>query len=290
MCYNPKKYAHHGLGSEVRIYRKIGNDDSGQLCDAPMKKFCAFQQLGRSVLGRWSQRPPFRSKRYRSPRLRRRPRHTPEKSIQTSMRLEPRPGEKIWMVSSMQAAASPRSRTRKNRTLRPNDEAVSLPSMRISSSLENEITTTMSGYSTTYADKIITWTCKYIDKGSGKEMTATAYTRCVAVPCASAGSTVISASSHAGYESTWHDDTKIGVTGWIVGATSVDARKYTISSASSGTADNSIVGDGRGGYKNNYLESPSTVTTNGRDNISNLYNESYNGGSGFYMKIMKPQG
>ena len=110
MCYNPKKYAHHGLGSEVRIYRKIGNDDSGQLCDAPMKKFCAFQQLGRSVLGRWSQRPPFRSKRYRSPRLRRRPRHTPEKSIQTSMRLEPRPGEKIWMVSSMQAAASPKTR------------------------------------------------------------------------------------------------------------------------------------------------------------------------------------
>ncbi|MGN1169387.1 MAG: InlB B-repeat-containing protein, partial [Acutalibacteraceae bacterium] len=148
--------------------------------------------------------------------------------------------------------------------------------------MENEITTTMSGYSTTYADKIITWTCKYIDKGSGKEMTATAYTRCVAVPCASAGSTVISASSQAGYESTWHDDTKIGVTGWIVGATSVDARKYTISSASSGTEDNGIVGDGRGGYKNNYLESPSTVTTNGRDNISNLYNESYNGGSGFY--------
>ena len=46
LCYNPKKYAHHGLDSEVRIYRKIGNDDSGQLCDAPMKKFCAYNSLG----------------------------------------------------------------------------------------------------------------------------------------------------------------------------------------------------------------------------------------------------
>ncbi|MGN1169025.1 MAG: InlB B-repeat-containing protein, partial [Acutalibacteraceae bacterium] len=157
-------------------------------------------------------------------------------------------------------------------------------SLGASSSSGNEMATTMGGYSTTYADKMITWTCKYIDRVSGKEMTATAFTRCVAMPKATAGSTVISASAQAGYDSKWHTDTNIGVTGWIVGATSVEARAYTITSQSSGNVDNGSVGDGRGGYKNNYLENPTNVPTNGADNISDLYNESYNGGSGYYVK------
>lgn len=153
-----------------------------------------------------------------------------------------------------------------------------------SSATNGLIKTTMTGYSTTYSNKTIEWTATYTNTATGRQMTTKAYTYCYAPLKATSGTTVISASAQAGYNSKWHTDTNIGITGWIVGAHTVDAKAYTISSVSSGTVDNGSPGDGRGGYKNNYLEAPSTVPTNGRDNIQDLYNASYGGGSGYFIK------
>lgn len=153
-----------------------------------------------------------------------------------------------------------------------------------STSTNGLIKTTMTGYADTYSDKTIEWTATYTNTATGRQMTTKAYTYCYAPLKETNSWSVISASAQAGYNSTWHTDTNIGITGWIVGAHSVDAKAYTISSVSSGTADNSSPGDGRGGYKNNYLEAPSTVPTNGADNIQDLYNASYGGGSGYYAK------
>lgn len=153
-----------------------------------------------------------------------------------------------------------------------------------SSATNGLIKTTMTGYSTTYSNKTIEWTATYTNTATGRQMTTKAYTYCYAPLKATSGTTVISASAQAGYNSRTHTDTNIGITGWIVGAHTVDAKAYTISSVSSGTVDNGSPGDGRGGYKNNYLEAPSTVPTNGRDNIQDLYNASYGGGSGYYIK------
>lgn len=153
-----------------------------------------------------------------------------------------------------------------------------------SSATNGLIKTTMTGYANTYSDKTIEWTATYTNTATGRQMTTKAYTYCYAPLKATSGTTVISASAQAGYNSSTHTDTNIGITGWIVGAHTVDAKAYTISSVSSGTVDNGSPGDGRGGYKNNYLEAPSTVPTNGRDNIQDLYNASYGGGSGFYKK------
>ena len=153
-----------------------------------------------------------------------------------------------------------------------------------SSATNGLIKTTMTGYANTYSDKTIEWTATYTNTATGRQMTTKAYTYCYAPLKATSGTTVISASAQAGYDSKWHTDTNIGITGWIVGAHTVDAKAYTISSVSSGTVNNGSPGDGRGGYKNNYLEAPSTVPTNGRDNIQDLYNASYGGGSGFFKK------
>ena len=153
-----------------------------------------------------------------------------------------------------------------------------------SSATNGLIKTTMTGYANTYSDKTIEWTATYTNTATGRQMTTKAYTYCYAPLKATSGTTVISASAQAGYNSSTHTDTNIGITGWIVGAHTVDAKAYTISSVSSGTVDNGSPGDGRGGYKNNYLEAPSTVPTNGRDNIQDLYNASYGGGSGFFKK------
>ena len=153
-----------------------------------------------------------------------------------------------------------------------------------SSATNGLIKTTMTGYSTTYSNKTIEWTATYTNTATGRQMTTKAYTYCYAPLKATSGTTVISASAQAGYNSSTHTDTNIGITGWIVGAHTVDAKAYTISSVSSGTVDNGSPGDGRGGYKNNYLEAPSTVPTNGRDNIQDLYNASYGGGSGCFKK------
>lgn len=153
-----------------------------------------------------------------------------------------------------------------------------------SSATNGLIKTTMTGYANTYSDKTIEWTATYTNTATGRQMTTKAYTYCYAPLKATSGTTVISASAQAGYNSRTHTDTNIGITGWIVGAHTVDAKAYTISSVSSGTVDNGSPGDGRGGYKNNYLEAPSTVPTNGRDNIQDLYNASYGGGSGYYIK------
>lgn len=153
-----------------------------------------------------------------------------------------------------------------------------------SSATNGLIKTTMSGYANTYSDKTIEWTATYTNTATGRQMTTKAYTYCYAPLKATNGTTVISASAQAGYKSRTHTDTNIGITGWIVGAHTVDAKAYTISSVSSGTADNGSPGAGRGGYKNNYLEAPSTVPTNGRDDIQGLYNTYYGGGSGFWEK------
>lgn len=153
-----------------------------------------------------------------------------------------------------------------------------------SSATNGLIKTTMTGYANTYSDKTIEWTATYTNTATGRQMTTKAYTYCYAPLKATSGTTVISASAQAGYNSSTHTDTNIGITGWIVGAHTVDAKAYTISSVSSGTVDNGSPGDGRGGYKNNYLEAPSTVPTNGRDNIQDLYNASYGGGSGYFKK------
>lgn len=153
-----------------------------------------------------------------------------------------------------------------------------------SSATNGLIKTTMTGYANTYSDKTIEWTATYTNTATGRQMTTKAYTYCYAPLKATSGTTVISASAQAGYNSSTHTDTNIGITGWIVGAHTVDAKAYTISSVSSGTVDNGSPGDGRGGYKNNYLEAPSTVPTNGRDDIQGLYDNSYGGGSGFFKK------
>lgn len=153
-----------------------------------------------------------------------------------------------------------------------------------SSATNGLIKTTMTGYANTYSDKTIEWTATYTNTATGRQMTTKAYTYCYAPLKATNGTTVISASAQAGYNSRTHTDTNIGITGWIVGAHTVDAKAYTISSVSSGTVDNGSPGDGRGGYKNNYLEAPSTVPTNGRDDIQGLYDNSYGGGSGFFRK------
>lgn len=153
-----------------------------------------------------------------------------------------------------------------------------------SSATNGLIKTTMTGYANTYSDKTIEWTATYTNTATGRQMTTKAYTYCYAPLKATSGTTVISASAQAGYNSSTHTDTNIGITGWIVGAHTVDAKAYTISSVSSGTVDNGSPGDGRGGYKNNYLEAPSTVPTNGRDDIQGLYNASYGGGSGYFKK------
>lgn len=153
-----------------------------------------------------------------------------------------------------------------------------------SSATNGLIKTTMTGYANTYSDKTIEWTATYTNTATGRQMTTKAYTYCYAPLKATSGTTVISASAQAGYNSSTHTDTNIGITGWIVGAHTVDAKAYTISSVSSGTVDNGLPGDGRGGYRNNYLEAPSTVPTNGRDDIQGLYDNSYGGGSGFFRK------
>lgn len=139
-------------------------------------------------------------------------------------------------------------------------------------------------YTTTYADYTIKWEAVYVTK-TGETMTIYAWSYVHALPLWQTNqSSVISSSAHAGYNSGTHTDTNQGVTGWIVGAYKVTARSYHINSASTGTIDNGSVGDGRGGYKNNYIENSGYVPTNGNDNISDLYNESYNGGSGYYAK------
>ena len=141
----------------------------------------------------------------------------------------------------------------------------------------NEFSTTMSGYSTTYSNKVITWTCKYIDKVSGKEMTATAYTYVYAPITYS----TISSTASERYKGAWnHDKSCSCVTGWIVGAHSVDVSNYQLSSASSGSQASSA-GDSSGTYKYNYLASPNaSVPTVGHQSVA-VY-DSGTGGSGYW--------
>ncbi len=141
-----------------------------------------------------------------------------------------------------------------------------------------------SSYINSYEDSMIEWTATYSTK-EGQTLTTTAYSWVYGVPLWQTNqSSVVSASAQAGYDAGSHTDTNIGVTGWLVGAHKVIANAYTISSSTAGTSNTGSAGDGYGGYKNNYIENNGYVPTNGRDNIQDLYNTAYIGGSGFYYK------
>ncbi|MBQ7596621.1 MAG: hypothetical protein IJU45_08160, partial [Clostridia bacterium] len=159
------------------------------------------------------------------------------------------------------------------------------------SSGTDSISTTCSGYSTTYTNKTITWTATFVERDSGQTKTVNAYSY-VYAPFVGTSS-IISTSSNTGYNGgTWHDDAFLGTTAWIVGIHTVDASWYNPTSASAGstysggdiTNDSKGDADGYGGYNGaNYLTNNSySVPTSGKKNIQSVYTTSRVGGSGYW--------
>lgn len=147
-----------------------------------------------------------------------------------------------------------------------------------SSATNGLINTTMSGYSLTYSSKTIEWTATYTNTATGRQMTTKAYTYVYAVPTGT--SSTVAASANA--KDTDHRDHYVCVSGWIVGATSIDTSGYTPTSQSGGTTNESA-GDGRGSYKYNPLTN-STVSTVGERTVANLFDTSGKGASGYHTK------
>lgn len=147
-----------------------------------------------------------------------------------------------------------------------------------SSATNGLIKTTMTGYSTTYSNKTIEWTATYTNTATGRQMTTKAYTYVYAVSTGT--SSTIAASANA--RDTDHTNHYVCVSGWIVGASSIDTSGYTPTSQSGGTTNESA-GDGRGSYKYNPLTN-STVSTVGERTVDNLFDNSGKGASGYHTK------
>ena len=142
------------------------------------------------------------------------------------------------------------------------------------------------GTATKYETDWIVWTLTYVTT-SGQEMTVNAHSCLFPVPNPyQSQNSVISATAQPRNtkSSTWD----IGVTGWLLGAHTVDGTGYTISSTTSGTTTTGEIGDVYGSYKLGFdtLES-GTIATSGDRDLSNLY-ESGVGGSGFYNSNDSP--
>lgn len=155
------------------------------------------------------------------------------------------------------------------------------------SSSSGTLSTTMTGTIDAYATTYIEWTVEYVNR-AGQTLTAHAYSCCY--PSMLNGTNhngVISSTSGAGRSGT--RDGVITTTGWIVGAHSVDANAYIISSTSAGTGTNTETGvdwDHYGAYVSNYLQNRSTIApTDGSETdpaFDALYNTGLIGGSGYW--------
>ncbi|MBQ8228763.1 MAG: InlB B-repeat-containing protein [Clostridia bacterium] len=147
------------------------------------------------------------------------------------------------------------------------------------SSTSGTLSTTMTGTINSYTTSYVEWTVTYVNN-LGQTLKVHAYSSCYALPLVyQSQDSVISATAQPRNtsSSTWD----IGVTGWILGAHTVDGYSYTISDTTSGTL-NPTTGDGSGSYKLGFDSLASgTIATSGDRDVSGLF-DSGTGGSGYW--------